>query len=362
MLIKNYYAGSNSSVGFYSLYDDIFRGLHRLYILKGGVGTGKSTFMRKIGLVYMDLGYNLEYYHCSLDNQAIDGLIIPDLKIGFVDGTYPHMIDPIYPGVVEKIIDLSQYQNDRFLLKHKEKIMAFTDEMKENLKSAHKIFKEAKEIHWKKEEIYLSVMDFNKANQVIEDLKNELFSVPFKKDEQQVFTKRFFGASTPKGAVNFIDNITEGLDKRYIIKGRPGSGKSTLMKKIAHYASECGLSIEYYPCALDPNSLDMIIIPKLSIAIIDGTAPHIVDPYRKNDQVIDMFALCMDKNVEIDRQVELTQLNTDYKLKMAHGINYLSEAKRLHDKLKEYSHEAMDFKAIDAKRNDIVAELLQSSN
>ena len=41
---------------------------------------------------------------------------------------------------------------------------------------------------------------------------------------------RFLGAATPKGAVDFVPNLTEGLPHRYFIKGPPGPGKSTMLK------------------------------------------------------------------------------------------------------------------------------------
>ena len=46
----SYYLGANSYKGFYSLYDEFLfsDAIKRLYILKGGAGCGKSSFMRKI--------------------------------------------------------------------------------------------------------------------------------------------------------------------------------------------------------------------------------------------------------------------------------------------------------------------------
>ncbi|MFT4414156.1 PRK06851 family protein [Fredinandcohnia humi] len=356
--IKNYYAGSNSSVGFYSLYHEALKDVENLYILKGGPGTGKSTFMRKIGLVFMNMGYDLEYLHCSSDNQSIDGIIVPSRKLGFVDGTAPHVIEPRYPGVVEKVIDLGLFRDDQYLSQYREEIITLTDDISKSFEDAYNAFAEAKKIHLKREDIYLSSMNFKKADGVLQSLINSIFSEPVEREENPTTRKRFFGAATPKGAVNFIDNITEDLERRIIIKGRPGSGKSTLMKKLGKHAEQNSLSVEYYLCAFDPKSIDMIIIPKLGVSVVDGTAPHVVDPFREQDEVVDMFELCMDSNVEVTHKKEIDELNLAYKNKMTIATNYLSEAKRLHDKLEEYYKEAMDFKAIDKKREEIVKEIL----
>lgn len=36
--------------------------------------------------------------------------------------------------------------------------------------------------------------------------------------------------------------------------------------------------MEYTLCSGDPDSLDAILLPRLGVAIVDGTAPHVVEP------------------------------------------------------------------------------------
>ena len=54
--IVNYFAGGNTARGFHSLYDSNLQGLERIYILKGGPGTGKSSLMKKIGNEWLEKG------------------------------------------------------------------------------------------------------------------------------------------------------------------------------------------------------------------------------------------------------------------------------------------------------------------
>ncbi len=68
------------------------------------------------------------------------------------------------------------------------------------------------------------------------------------------------------------------LDSLYIIKGGPGTGKSTLMNKAAEKAEKLGYSVDIYYCSSDTSSLDGVYINELKTALIDGTAPHIHDP------------------------------------------------------------------------------------
>ncbi|MBR3996523.1 MAG: hypothetical protein IKI97_14760 [Clostridia bacterium] len=93
--------------------------------------------------------------------------------------------------------------------------------------------------------------------------------------------KEYYGAAnTGAGFYSLFNNIfsPEKIEKIYILKGGPGCGKSTALKKIAEYALNKGLDIEKYYCSSSPSSLDGVIIPKISTAVLDGTAPHTVDP------------------------------------------------------------------------------------
>jgi len=63
----------------------------------------------------------------------------------------------------------------------------------------------------------------------------------------------------------------------YILKGGAGTGKSTMMKRIAE-RFENNYHIVRFKCSSDPASLDAIVIPELHAAVCDGTAPHVFEP------------------------------------------------------------------------------------
>lgn len=91
----------------------------------------------------------------------------------------------------------------------------------------------------------------------------------------------FLGANTPRGFVSLFDELYNPYQspcKAFIIKGGPGTGKSTLMKKVAYAAGEKGLDCELVYCSADPDSLDGVILPEKGISIADGTSPHVLEP------------------------------------------------------------------------------------
>ena len=90
----------------------------------------------------------------------------------------------------------------------------------------------------------------------------------------------FLGANSPKGFYSLYDQLINLADATavYILKGGPGCGKSTLMRQVALAAEETDADVEYILCSGDPDSLDGVILPQRGIALVDGTAPHVVEP------------------------------------------------------------------------------------
>jgi len=98
------FPGGNTAYGFHSFYDYIIEpDATRIFVIKGGPGVGKSTFMRKIGETLLEQGFDCEYHCCSSDNGSLDGLVIPAIRVALLDGTAPHVVDPKNPGAVDEI-------------------------------------------------------------------------------------------------------------------------------------------------------------------------------------------------------------------------------------------------------------------
>ena len=128
----------------------------------------------------------------------------------------------------------------------------------------------------------------------------------------------FMGANTPYGfysLFNELYNPEEGW-RAYIIKGGPGTGKSTLMKNIARAAENNNYKVERIYCSSDPESLDAIIIHELKISVADGTSPHTIEPkYPGVCETIINFGDCWDK-IKLDNNhneiIKITKLNSSY--------------------------------------------------
>ena len=77
---KHYFVCANSAKGFQNFFSSNLKGLNKIYILKGGPGTGKSSLMKKIGSTLEEKNYPIEYIHCSSDPDSLDGIICRPLS------------------------------------------------------------------------------------------------------------------------------------------------------------------------------------------------------------------------------------------------------------------------------------------
>ncbi|WP_186576747.1 PRK06851 family protein [Aquibacillus kalidii] len=345
--ILNYYAGGNTAKGFYDLFDSNLQGLENIYILKGGPGTGKSSMMKKLADIWVNKGYDVELIHCSSDNNSLDGLIIRALKFGVFDGTAPHVLEPKAPGAVEQYVNLGVAWDRNLLKENQQEIVKFQEDIAMAFGTAYRLFAEGLSIHDDLEEIYINEMNFKKANEVTNELIEKIFLGKHSQSEEPTTFHRFFGASTPNGVVDFIPNITEDLSKRYFIKGRAGTGKSTLLKKVANAAKERGFDVEMYHCGFDPESMDMVVVRELGICVFDSTDPHEYFPDRHGDEIVDLYETAVTPGTDEKYEAEIDDVNKRYKQRMKEGITYLQEAKGLHDELEKIYMKAVDFKKID---------------
>lgn len=124
----------------------------------------------------------------------------------------------------------------------------------------------------------------------------------------------FLGRPTPDGFKTHItDEIKSGKYFTYILKGGPGTGKSSLMRKIA---KESKLEHELYYCSSDPDSLDAVVFTEKKIIIVDGTSPHVVEAQYPGvkEKLVDLGAYWNgDKLLEkADEIVSLSQENAKY--------------------------------------------------
>lgn len=356
-LEKHVFPGGNTSLGFYSFYDYLIEpNATRILVIKGGPGVGKSTFMKKIASEMQELGYSVEFHHCSSDPKSLDGIVFPEIQIALVDGTSPHIVEPRYPGCVDEILHLGDFWNEELLKKHKDDIIETSKEMGRLFTRAYRFLKAAKDIYddWKaaNSEGLNSGLANQKGQTLIDKILHKLTISPKAGKERHLFAS----AISPDGLVNYLDTVIGQASTVYIIKGEPGTGKTTLIREVANNAIKRGIDVEIYHCALDPTKLEHLVMPGLDTALTTYIEPHTYLP--KSCEVVDMNE-CISREV-IHKYADLVKKDEEImKSLMDTGISFLNKARETHDKLEAYYVPTMNFEGIEKLRQETVKRIIK---
>ncbi|MCR8746137.1 PRK06851 family protein [Romboutsia lituseburensis] len=176
--------------------------------------------------------------------------------------------------------------------------------------------------------------------------------------------KLFPGANTANGSFNFFDNIiTKNVNRIFCLKGGPGVGKSSLMKKIANEFLEKGYDIELHYCPSDPSSLDAVLIKELGVVLLDGTAPHIVDPKDPGaiDEIVNLGEYWNLENLEKNK-VEIVECGKDISSSFRRAYKYLKSAEPIYYDIEEKYKDCMDFGQVNLLTEHFIYELFKNAS
>ncbi|MBQ5389306.1 MAG: hypothetical protein IIU58_00185, partial [Clostridia bacterium] len=78
-----------------------------------------------------------EEFHCASDPDSLDAVRVIELGTVLLDGTAPHSIDPVLPGVDDEVIDLGHFKNRTAFAKHRGELQALFRENKAHYAAAY---------------------------------------------------------------------------------------------------------------------------------------------------------------------------------------------------------------------------------
>lgn len=362
--VKMVFPGGNTCMGFYSFYNYMVgKDARRIFILKGGPGTGKSTFMKRIGSDLLERGIDLEYHWCSSDRESLDGVAIPEYKVAILDGTAPHVVDPSCPGAVDEVVNLGDYWDRDKLIPHKEEILLLQSRVAHCFATTYSSLGMAKLARDEEKSCRDKALDYQKFH----CLTGELFCQIFGKEtswgngmpkERHLFAS----ALTPQGIVHYLPTLLDEITFLYLIEGDPGSGKEIILQELAEFAYRSGLTVDVYHCAFDPAQIDLLILPERKIAVLNLFTELAFDPVSvpnlKYCERIDCSA-CLDLDTLKIYDRELRETEELFNGCLERGLHYLKGARTAYQELEGYYKDAMDFEAVDERRQNVLASILE---
>lgn len=337
-----FFLAANSCEGFISHFSDCYncKDGWKAYIIKGGPGTGKSSFMKFLVAKAMDKNIKVELCPCSSDPDSLDAIIFPEKKLVFLDGTAPHTLDPYYPGVCEEILNFGSFWQTEKLEKNREAIIELTDKNKMLHKSAALYLEALLKILTSNFNIASLCTDKRKVSSFADKLCKKY--IPAKKGVGNEKTRFLFGV-TPKGIVSYSDTILKMAENVIIIEDEYGSSSNIIMQKVREYCLENGYDIITFKNALTPSLLfDHIVIPELSLAFArEFSFQHFSLDQRRIHQRRFINPTLLSKyrtKIRFNKKLIKEILNE--------ACSTLHRAKLCHDELEKFYIDAMNFEAL----------------
>ena len=340
MIFKEYFPGANTPYGFFSYYDDILksREAKRVIVLKGGPGTGKSTFMKRIARHLYDCGYEAEMLHCSSDPDSLDGVCCRDIGFLIVDGTSPHIVDPRCPGAVDEIINLGECWNAEKIIPLKKEIIETGENISLCFLRAYRYLSAAKKLNEQIEHDTGVLVNMRGVRKELDILRENVLHTKIASCEGRE-RKAFLSAITHMGRVDYADTYVHNAKCVYKIVSKCSSASKYFMKKLCGMLKTSGCDVHSFYCPMSPDEkIEHIYVP------VTGMLFTVENTYNKGNVSCFDYEINLDKYIDCKYVMDMTAADMEiYNMLVSRASDSLRAAKKLHDKLEEFYVPYMDF-------------------
>jgi len=350
-----YFLGANSPKGFYSLYDQLIDidSARAVYILKGGPGCGKSTLMRTVGRLAEQAGEETEYILCSGDPDSLDAVIFPGQGAAIVDGTAPHVVEPKYPGVVERYVNLGECYDTQALQSLRGEIMGCMTGYKSCYQRAYRCLDAAAQIGSDCRDTLLTPQLEQRLRKRAQGILSR--EIPRKKGAAPGrMRKRFLSAVTHKGPMALFDTVRETGETVYDLSDDYGLSHTMLTWLLAG-ALEGGYDAVACPDPMAPDRLKHLLLPQLGLSFVTSThmLAYPASPYRRLR--LDAMA---DKELLRASRSRLRFARKVGEALVEEAVSSLAQAKGMHDELEGLYNPYVDFDRVERTARAVAEEIL----
>lgn len=336
-MTTNFFLGACGPKSFSSQYASLLEELDTLNIIKGGSGCGKSTFMKRIGQAAESHGLDVSYIHCSSDPASLDGVILPALSLGYVDGTAPHVLEPKLCGGSMNYINFGALYDREAMRPHEPEIrtaqaansaqyaqvtacLAAADRLMGGIRLRRDSPACLEELHALAECLALSTL------QAVGQTPKP--------------HRRYLNAITPDGLSFYTDTPAALCEKIYVLRDNYQLAPVILSQLRAKAAA---MGHEYYACyspLLPEGAPTHLLIPTAGVAFVSDSRDF---PYSGKSYCTLELDDTLPSYVRDGLGFHLEVISA----LLPQAAAYMKEARRLHDRIEALCRPYVDFSAAD---------------
>lgn len=352
-----FFAGANTPSGFVSLFDGLYDpyGDWVMYIIKGGPGTGKSSFMRKVAAALEKKGLFVERLVCSSDPSSLDAIRIPSIHACIADGTSPHVMEPKFPGAVEEIVNLGAYWDAEQLHADAEEIRRIATVNAALHQRASRFLSAAGAVLDDNRRLLLESVDTGKIRNYASRFAAREFGTPG--GHVGLESRRYLSGVTPDGIVIQYGTIAALCPRVIALDDEYGIVSGCLLKLLRSYAVADGYDVITCACPMaSAENVEHLLIPELGLCLFTENAFHPAadEPTRRIHA-----RRFMDMSVVKEHRCRLKFNQRAGGELLGEAVSLLYQAKKTHDELESHYVAAMDFTHVDAQAATLTNKLLR---
>lgn len=359
--VPRYFLGANSSHGFASLFESVYSPTDgwRVFFLKGGPGSGKSTLMKRCAQAMLEHDEEVELVFCSSDPKSLDAVILPKRRLYLADATAPHVLEPKFPGACETLLNPGDCWNTEKLFTRRDSIFRLNACIARKHRRSRQLLSAAGALLTENRNTVKDALRTEALHSYAQRLGKRLFPrKAFHAFRPAVETQRFLSGITPDGLLSFDPTLSFYAEKILLIDDEYGPASTLLLEDLRQIALRSGYPVIVCPCPLFPEEkLDALICPELSLAFA------VANRFHRRESVTPMRVLHLRRFLDLHRlSADSARLRLDRK--NAHSLiseatGALAEARSLHDELERIYISAMDFSKLDRFTGQLITELRQ---
>ncbi len=362
---RNFFPGANTRYGFHSRFHHIGADVARhTYVLKGGPGTGKSTFIQRTADEMASRGWTAEFYWCASDEDSLDAVYFPERGISIVDGTHPHMMDPPLPGAADHIIDLSRHWDPEVLEVRRPEIEVLKKRIASHFSAAYTHLAVAGRCSADADRILCrhDAVDGASRARAIRRTAQKIMREGRRRRELACCSPRrrelFISALAPGGAVSYAADLCSSAGHICVVQAETSLVSHSLVSHVRDRAHLAGLACWVFPCSLDPQRLEHCYLPEIHAAVVTSRPDLPVEPPPGSEILEERQFLHLSRAEYL--RATLGELAKARHEALARAERELCCAYRLHQDMEGHYKLAMDYAAVEETRTDLTRALARS--